>query len=210
MNSIKKQISIFSFIAIVVAIAINNFLCDEIIIETVETIDTSKTEKLFTADEVSELIALNIEQVEENYKNNPLIINKIKVVKDKVNLDSLRNAIDQYWRDSLKTQDLTDKVFLSKVDTVFVNKDSTGTVTDSIHVNSIYLSRIPLSPDDIHSVSVYHKNYQYNKKITIIKQPVIDLKTGIVAALGYGLIRKEIDVFLGYGVQINLNIFGVL
>ncbi len=110
----------------------------------------------------------------------------------------------------LRVPPLNDSVFISEVDTNFVAKDSTGFVTDSISVNSAFVSPTELNANSIHLLNIHHKSFNRNSETrTTInnKEVVIPGKSfferfSIIpnVSAGYGYFNKKFDVFVGVGI----------
>lgn len=175
--------------------------------------DTTKTvtekisvnENSFSAEQVGNIKQILIDSLKEEYK--------FKIA-----------AYQKYWNDSHPIQDKTEDViesvyndfaFVSEIDSNFVAKDSSGAVTDSMHITSTVISPEPLPESLIHLLSIAHTSFSKETEIetTIANSIIVEKKKNFIdrfqlspsIGAGYGLIHKQFDVYAGVGFKYEFN-----
>ncbi len=119
----------------------------------------------------------------------------ILVPSQTVNYDSLIAEAFKEWQ--VSQTDTVEKTFVVKADT---------TLPDSLVSAEIaFYSPLPIHPKS------YFKN-TFTTKIPVIKETITITKTetpwlthGVITAIGYGFIQGKPDVFVGYGINLNLG-----
>lgn len=175
-----------------------------------ESIDTTKLKQQFKAELEAELRA----------ELKPIIKTKIQKVPSTINLDSLRQAIDEYWLAKIQAmnQDVPVKPsILNQYDYYAIGKFA---ITDSVDKgdtiakgNVKYLSRIPLDPE---AKFTFYGTW-YSRQITHTTETTIEEKKSffqrffggfnysIHAGFGEGLINKQFDFYVGFGISYNIG-----
>lgn len=137
------------------------------------------------------LIFLNLYQYN---KNNRIEINTVEV-RDTVVI-----------RDTLKFDNPTLIYVKSEPDTLYIESiDSTVTIDKEtkIYKDSLYELQLSGIRPNLDYINVYPKTtYITTEKVSYVKDKR-RFTHGIQAGIGFGVINRKPDVFIGYGVQIN-------
>lgn len=134
---------------------------------------------------------------------------------------------------SLKSNDLTfnpspfegegnkDSLFsyISEVDSEFVVKDDSGSVTDLLDVKSTFISPIPLDPNSVHLLKVNHTAFRKETRTDFRSYDTIYVYQSrgfwerfIISpnlSAGYGLFNKKFDLYAGIGLNFEFNAFEI-
>ena len=178
------------------------------VVKVVETVDTTKIKQQFKTELEMELKA----------ELKPII--KIKKVPVRINLDSLREAIDQYW--IAKIQAMNPGVPIKPTILNSYDYSATGNfaITDSTDKQDTiatakvkYLSRLPLDPEGKFTMfgSWYYRQITHTTETTILEQKTFwqklfgGLNYSVQCGFGQGLINKQFDFYLGVGISYNIK-----
>jgi|GEM_PF-2076325 hypothetical protein len=198
-------------IAIIITALLTFFLTREFAgkLETVEKkSDTTKTttakisiiENTFTAAQVGKIKKVLIDSLDAVYRNKLLKLQTSP--RPSPNLGEGEDSSDSGF------------VYMSELDTNFVAKDSSGSVTDSMHVKSTVVSTEPLPERLVHLIAVQHKSYNKETETTttINNKEIVEKKESFFdrfrimpnVSAGVGLFTKTFDVYAGIGVSFEL------
>ena len=137
------------------------------------------------------LVILNLYQYN---KNNRIEINTVEVRDTVVIRDTLK--FDNPTLIYVKTE--PDTLYIESIDSVVTIDKETKLYKDSLY--ELQLSGIRPNLDYI---NVYPKTtYITTEKVSYVKDKR-RFTHGIQAGVGFGIVNKKPDVFIGYGVQIN-------
>lgn len=137
------------------------------------------------------LIILNLYQYN---KNNRIEINTVEVRDTVVIRDTVK--FDNPTLIYVKTE--PDTIYIESIDSVVTIDKETKLYKDSLY--ELQLSGIRPNLDYI---NVYPKTtYITTEKVSYVKDKR-RFTHGIQAGVGFGIVNKKPDVFIGYGVQIN-------
>ena len=174
------------------------------VISVKETVDTVSIKNQFKSELETKLRA----------ELKPIIITKKTL--QKINLDSLENARDEYWKAKIQAMNPDVPIppnvlgmydYYAYADTSLHSKDSIAFFSAS------YYSRIPLDPEGKLSVGAIW----YNRDIThTIETTITEKKSffqrffggfhySIQSGIGMGLIHKEFDVYIGVGMSYDIG-----
>lgn len=139
------------------------------------------------------LIILNLYQY--NHNDTIKINNTVETIRDTVVImDTVR--FDEPTLIYVKTE--PDTLYIESIDSVVTIDKETKIYKDSLY--ELQLSGIRPNLDYI---NVYPKTtYITTEKVSYVKEKR-RLTHGIQAGIGFGVINRKPDVFIGYGVQIN-------
>lgn len=105
--------------------------------------------------------------------------------------------------------------YISEVDSQFVVKDDSGSVTDLLEVKSTFISSIPLPENSVHLVKLNHTSFRKETKTlshtsdtVYVNQDKSFWDRFVISpniSAGYGLITKKFDVYTGIGLSFEFN-----
>lgn len=118
------------------------------------------------------------------------------------------DTVDKFVFVNPTTNDTTlvDTQYVAKTDTSFISADK----IDTTKIKVEYVSPIPLS-----QLAYFNLDVKYNKRninttnYVEVKDGInlfglnIQMKQGLQAGVGYGIINKSFDVFVGYGITLS-------
>ena len=138
------------------------------------------------------LIILNLYQY--NHNNKIVKINTVEVRDTVVIRDTLK--FDNPTLIYVKTE--PDTIYIESIDsTVVMNKET------KVYKDSLYELQLSGIRPNLDYINVYPKTtYITTEKVSYVKDKR-RFTHGIQAGIGFGIINKKPDVFIGYGVQIN-------
>lgn len=160
---------------------------------------------------------------------NTFSIDQVAQIK-KVLTDSLRNVYGSIIKSlssrssvsSSLSEDSTEYdnySYISEVDSQFVVKDDSGSVTDLLDVKSTFISHSPLDTNSVHLVKVIHTSFRKETKTDSKTSDTVYVKESKSfwerftispnIAAGYGLINKKFDVYTGVGLSFGFNAFEI-
>ena len=139
------------------------------------------------------LVILNLYQ----YNNNKIVnINTVETIRDTVVI-----------RDTLKFDNPTLIYIKSEPDTLYIPSiDSTVRIDKEtkLYKDSLYELQLSGIRPNLDYINVYPKTtYITTEKVSYVKEKKKHFHHGIQAGIGFGIINRKPDVFVGYGVQIN-------
>ena len=137
------------------------------------------------------LVILNLYQYNKNdiVKINTVEVRDTVVIRDTIKFDKPKLIY-------VKTE--PDKLYIESIDSVVTIDKETKLYKDSLY--ELQLSGIRPNLDYI---NVYPKTtYITTEKVSYVKDKR-RFTHGIQAGVGFGIVNKKPDVFIGYGVQIN-------
>lgn len=180
------------------------------VVKVVERVDTTKIKQQFKTELEMELKA----------KLKPVIKNKKASVPVSINLDSLREEIDQYWIAKIQAMNpdvLVKPTILNNYD---YSADGKIAITDSTDkedtiatANMRYLSRIPLDPEGKFTMfgSWYYRSITHTTETTITEQKTFwqklfgGLNYSVNCSWGQGMFTKQFDFYIGFGISYNIK-----
>lgn len=113
----------------------------------------------------------------------------------------LKSENDSEELRKLKLKGLNKYLFTSIIDTTVTVKDSSNRVTDYVEISSTVISPIPIHQQTIHSISVRHERFEFHERLQAAEYTIFeDIKFAGTVAAGYGMINKNFDVFVGFGI----------
>jgi len=178
------------------------------IVSVKEKIDTTKIKQQFKAELETKLRA----------ELKPII--KIKKVVEKINLDSLRKVIDQYWINKIQAMNPDVPVKPNVLGDYNYNVDAPIVITDPASKKDTLLSatlqhtsRIPIDPESKYTISgyVFGKKITHTIETTITEQKTLwqkligSLNYSIQVGFGQGLINKQFDFYYGIGISFDIK-----
>lgn len=105
--------------------------------------------------------------------------------------------------------------FISEIDSQFVVKDDSGSVTDLLDVKSTFISSVPLPENSVHLVKLNHTSFRketktlsYTSDTVYVNQDKSFWERFVISpniSAGYGLITKKFDVYTGIGLSFEFN-----
>ena len=152
---------------------------------------------------------------------NTFSIEQVAAIK-KVLTDSLENVYGSIIRNLRSNQSQSNDTsgystfsYISEVDSQFVVKDDSGSVTDLLDVKSTFISPVLLSENSVHLVKLNHTSFRKETKTlshtsdTIyVNQDKSFWERFVISpniSAGYGLINKKFDVYTGIGLSFEFN-----
>lgn len=207
-----KLLLLIAVVLVCISLASNIYQsCQEPkVVKVIETIDTTKIRQQFRTELETELRA----------ELKPVIKYQTKLVTQRVNLDSLREAIDQFWIAKIQAMNPDQPVPPQVLERYDYSATGDLVVTDSASDKDTiatakvkFLSRIPLDPDGKFTVvgSWYSRQITHTKETTIIEQKSFwqrlfgSFHYSIQSGFGMGLIHKQFDVYVGVGVSYDIG-----
>lgn len=168
----------------------------------VTRVTTDEIENTFTTEQVGNIKRVLIDSLQNIYKN-------------KIN----RLMADGKWKmENVESKDssiVTEYVYVSKMDTIFVAHDENDQVTDSLHITSTFFSPYILSNNSLHWLQIKHKSFNktIEKERTITTTELIEKEktfwdrfhVGPNVSVGIGLINKQFDFYVGIGINYEME-----
>lgn len=214
-----KTKNILRTVFIVIATAALTYFASDYLVQDSETIHTDSTTtvseiKVSQQNEISTVLRTQIKAQLLDSLKSTLKEKLITVYKDKnINVDSLfaeaKKQFDAELKDSIRSH-----VFTITGDTIFVLKDSSGRMRDSLEVYAECVSPIPLHSATAILLSARLFSFSYDKHIdtrtetirTITKKSLLDyFRPGLIVAYGYGIKNSKWDLFVGAGANIDIQ-----
>lgn len=165
--------------------------------KTVTTEEIKTTQNTFTIEQVSVIKKALTDSLEKVYGS---IIKKLKAVNTPGEKDS--TEYDGYS-------------YFSEVDSQFVVKDDSGSVTDMLNVKSTFISSKLLPVTSVHLLKVNHTSFRKETKTDSKTSDTVYVKENksfwerfVISpnvSAGYGLINKKFDVYTGVGLSFEFN-----
>lgn len=183
------------------------------IVKVVERVDTTKIKQQFKTELEMELKA-ELKPVIKKPR-----LKKVSVPVS-INLDSLREEIDQYWIAKIQAMNPDVPVKPTILNNYDYSADGKIAITDSTDkedtiatANVRYLSRIPLDPEGKFTMfgSWYYRQITHTTETTITEQKTFwqklfgGLNYSVQCGFGQGLINKQFDFYLGIGISYNIK-----
>lgn len=162
--------------------------------------DTAAVEARF---DINVYKAFLIDSLENVLK--PEKITEFKTKYAAVNVDSIFNEAKIYWQKKFDEEniepDTNQIVYTSVIDTTVRIVDTLNNVTD-LKLRSIFASPIPLHPGSVHNVELFQTFREHKPLFDLNNLPFgISFQFG----LGYGMINKVFDAYVGVGIHYKIK-----
>jgi hypothetical protein len=161
----------------------------------------TSSRNLFTAGQVGNIKRMLIDSLKHVFNNTYQTISKSSY--------PVLKELDDLKRSSADTG-----VYTSIIDSNFIAKDSSGFITDSTYVKSVFVSHEKLPANCVHLLTVEQKSFTRQKEITrtITNREIIEKQRGFFerfkivpnVSAGVGLITKTFDIYAGVGFCFEL------
>ena len=141
------------------------------------------------------LIILNLYQYSHN-KNNRIEINNVETIRQDTLI--VRDTLKFYKPKPIYIESELDTLYIESIDsTVVMEKEY------KVYKDSTYEARISGFQPNLDYISVFPKTiYVTKEKVSYIEKKK-HFHHGLQLGVGFGVINRKPDVFIGYGVQIN-------
>ena len=117
------------------------------------------------------------------------------------------------------TNEISSYSYISEVDSQFIVKDDSGSVTDMLSVKSTFISPNLLPTNSVHLLRLNHTSFRKETKTDSKSYDTIYVYQSrgfwerfIISpniSAGYGLFNKQFDVYTGIGLSFEFNAFEI-
>lgn len=164
------------------------------------------TEDYYTAVQVDNIKKILIDSLEKKYQK------EFSSLKRRIALSSAQprnNCPGEAEFISSSDSNDTDYgyAYISEIDTSFVRIED-GEVTDSINVNSVFISNEPIPDNHYHFVDLKHFSTRKVKEIKIDNSTGLEIGPNL--SVGYGFMNKKFDIYAGLGIKYDFDITKIL
>lgn len=164
------------------------------------------TEDYYTAEQVNNIKMILIDSLERKYQRD---LSSLERRIDHSKTQPRNNCPGEAEFISASDSNDTDfgYAYVSEIDTSFVRIED-GEVTDSINVNSVFISAEPIPDNHYHFVDLKHFSTRKVKEIKIDNSTGLTIGPNLSA--GYGFINKKFDIYAGLGIKYDFDITKIL